>query len=304
MLNCVYGSTVVVRSTTIFLAISLAAAVAPNNAHAAESAVFGGGPLYINAAKNIAELKNAGFTEVVVWNIMVRANGDLNFNGEFLVCADGAYIGAKLHPDFAGNMALLKQGTVKRITFSVGSSNVGDFQNIRDLVNAQGTGPKSILYRNFQALKKAVPALDAVDLDDENCYDTDTMVKFCVMLGKLGYKVALDPYRNPAFWKTVATRVNKERKGTIDAVHLQCYDGGRRNNPCDWDFGGIPVYPGVWNNVDTPTAVQTKMATWKNQCGITGGWMWLYDGFKGRAAEYASAINTGLAAPGPVKSGK
>jgi hypothetical protein len=37
--------------------------------------VLGGGPLYINAAKNIAELKNAGFTEVVVWNIMVRAIG-------------------------------------------------------------------------------------------------------------------------------------------------------------------------------------------------------------------------------------
>ncbi len=289
----------ITKLLTLLLPIALLVVSASNCASAAESAVFGGGPLYINAAKNIDELKNAGFTEVVVWNIQVRANGDLNFNGEFPVCANGAYIGAKLHPDFAGNMALLKQGTVKRITFSVGSSNVGDFQNIRDLVNAQGTGSGSILYKNFRALKKAVPALDAIDLDDENCYDRDTMVKFCVMLGKLGYKVALDPYRNQAFWKTVAMQVNKERKGTIDAVHLQCYDGGRRNNPCTWDFGGIPVYPGVWNNVDSPTAVQTKMAAWKNECGITGGWMWLYDGFKGRAAEYAAAINTGLATPAP-----
>lgn len=286
----------------LILALLITCAFVPNMAFAAHSAVFGGGPLYINAATRINELKNSGFMEVVVWNIQVRPNGDLNFNGEFPLCANGAYIGGATHPDFAGNMAVLKQGTVKRVTFSVGSSNIGDFQNIRDLINAQGTGSGSILYRNFQALKSAIPALDAIDLDDENCYDQSSMVKFCVMLGNLGYKVALDPYTNSGFWTSVASQVNAQRGGTIDAVHLQCYDGGGGNSPCNWNFGGIPVYPGLWNNFDSPASVQTKMTNWKNQCGISGGWMWLYDGFIGNAAQYAAAINNAIG-PSTIPNG-
>jgi hypothetical protein len=41
---------------------------------------FGGGP-FINATNNIQRDQNSGFTEVVVWNIEVKPNGDLNFNG-------------------------------------------------------------------------------------------------------------------------------------------------------------------------------------------------------------------------------
>lgn len=276
---------------------------APRQADAATSGVFGGGPFYNNATNNINEIKNSGFMEAIVWNIQVRTNGDLNFNGEFPLCSNGSYVGGSTHPDFAGNMAALKTGTIRKVTFSVGSSNVGDFQDIRDLINAQGTGSGSILYRNFQALKNAIPALDAIDLDDENCYDTSSMVKFCVMLGNLGYVVALDPYQNPAFWTGVASQVNSQRPGTIDTVHLQCYDGGAGNNPCSWNFGGIPVLPGVWNNIDSVSSVQTKMANWRSQCGVSGGWMWLYDGFIGNAAAYASAINNGIGGATSIPNG-
>ncbi|BDI34313.1 hypothetical protein CCAX7_63640 [Capsulimonas corticalis] len=271
-------------------------AALPNAASAATSGVFGGGPFYNNATNNINEIKNSGFKEVIVWNIQVHSNGDLNFNGEFPLCSNGSYVGGSTHPDFAGNMASLKQGTVQRITFSVGSSNVGDFQDVRDLINSQGTGSGSILYRNFQALKNAIPSLDCIDLDDENCYDQSTMTQFCVMLGNLGYVVALDPYTNGSFWTTVASQVNSQRGGTIDSVHLQCYSGGGGNNPCSWNFGGIPVYPGVDSGANSPSSVQTLMTNWKNQCGISGGWMWLYDGFIGNAAAYASAINNGIGA--------
>ena len=109
-------------------------------AQAGYTGIFGGGPLYINATNNINEIKNSGFTEVIVWNIEVKTNGDLNFNGEFPLVSNGVYIGGQTHPDFAGNMAVLKQGTVKRITFSIGSSNVGDWQDVTALVNSQGTG--------------------------------------------------------------------------------------------------------------------------------------------------------------------
>ncbi len=266
-------------------------------AQAGTSGIFGGGPFYNNATNNINEIKGSGFTEAVVWNIEVKTNGDLNFNGEFPLVSNGSYIGAQTHPDFASNMAALKTGTIKRITFSIGSSNVGDWQDIKALVNAQGTGSTSILYRNFQALKAAVPAVDALDFDDENSYDQASTVQFSVMLGNLGYHVVLDPYTNAAYWTSVASAVNSQRPGTVDAVHLQAYAGGAGNSPCSgWGFGAVPVFAGLWDQNATPAHVQSTLTTWHNQCGVTGGFMWLYDDFvgTGKAAQYAAAINNAV----------
>lgn len=259
--------------------------------------IFGGGPLYINAANNITELENSGFTEVIVWSVEVNSTGDLNFNGEFPLTSNGVYIGDQTHPDFAANMAKLKQGTVKRITFSVGSSNFGDWENIKALVNSQGTGPDSILYKDFQALKTAIPALDAVDFDDENSFDAPTTVSFGVMLGGLGLKAIPDPFDNASYWESVVSQINSQLPGTVDGVHLQAYAGGTGNNPCvGWNFGGVPVWPGLWDLNDTPSQVQTTMTNWNNQCGINGGFLWLYDDIVGTglAAQYAAAINAAV----------
>src|ERR1700689_150841 len=184
------------------------------------SGIFGGGPFYKNAANNITEIENSGFTEAIVWSVEGNSVGDLNWNGEFLLTTAGAYVGNATHPDFPGNMALLKQGTVKRVTFSVGSSNVGDWQDITALVNAQGTGPTSILYKDFQALKAAIPALDAIDFDDENSYNSPTTIAFAVMLGNLGYHVMPDPYTNNSYWTNLVPQINSQRPGTVDGIHL------------------------------------------------------------------------------------
>ena len=203
-------------------------------------------------------------------------------------------------------MAQLKQGTVKRVTFSIGSSNIGDWQDITALVNAQGTGPDSILYKDFQALKAAIPALDAIDFDDENSYDAPTTIAFAVMLGQLGYHVVPDPYTNNSYWTNVVSQINSQLPGTVDGVHLQAYAGGAGNNPCvGWNFGSVPVFPGLWDKNDTPAQVQSIMSGWHSQCGIIGGFMWLYDDFVGNglAAQYANAINTAVAASGFTLSG-
>ena len=268
--------------------------------------IFGGGPLYINATNNITELKNSGFTEVIVWSVEVKTNGDLNLNGEFPLTSNGVYIGDQLHPDFAANMATLKEGTVKRVTFSIGSSNFGDWQDIRDLVNSQGTGQDSILYKDFAALKAAIPALDAIDFDDENSFDSPTTIQFGVMLGQLGYNVNPDPFNNSSYWKNVVAQINTQLPGTVDGVHLQAYAGGSGNNPCvGWDFGDVPVWPGLWDLNDTPAEVQSIMSGWNTQCGINGGFMWLYDDFVGNglAAQYASAINNAVSSSGFTLSG-
>lgn len=279
-----------------FIVTVLVLCLGPRQAEA-NAAIYGGGPFYNNASAHLTEIKNAGFEEAVVWNIAVNTSGDLNFNYEFPLCAGGAYVGNATHADFRLNLLSLKQGGVRRLTFSVGSSNPGVFQAIQSLVNSQGTGASSILYRNFQALKQAIPGVDAIDFDDENCYDQSSMVKFAVMLGNLGYKVSLCPYTNSSFWKSVATQINNQLPGTVDRVHLQCYDGGAGNSPnSTWNFGTIPVYPGLWDSKDTPNSVQTKLAAWRSQYGIVGGFLWLYDDFVGNglAAQYAAAINNAV----------
>jgi hypothetical protein len=203
-------------------------------------------------------------------------------------------------------MALLKQGTVTRVTFSVGSSNVGDWQDITALVKAQGTGPTSILYKDFQALKAAIPALDAIDFDDENSFNSPTTVEFGVMLGKLGYHVTPDPFDDSSYWTSVVSKINTQLPGTVDGVHLQAYAGGEGNNPCvGWNFGSVPVFPGLWDKNDTPSQVESIMSGWHTQCGIIGGTMWLYDDFVGNglAAKYASAINTAVGGSGFTLSG-
>jgi hypothetical protein len=95
----------------------------------------------------------------------------------------------------------------------------------------------------------------------------------------------------------VVSQINTKLPGTVDGVHLQAYAGGAGNNPCvGWNFGGVPVWPGLWDQNDTPSQVQSIMTGWNSQCGINGGFLWLYDDIVGTglAAQYAAAINNAV----------
>jgi hypothetical protein len=272
------------------------------------SAVYGGGPFYNNATVTIPEIKASGFNTVIVWTIHIDAKGNLDFNAEFPIVANGKYIGTTKYPAFSKNMTLLKTppSAVTRIEFGLSASGSSTFANIKTLIAAEGTGPTSMLYKNFKALRDSVPALDALNFDDESTYDVASTVKFAVMLADLGFNTALCPYTSMTYWTSVASQTNTQRKGAVDKIFLQCYDGGAGNNPCSWNFNGIPIYTGLWDKNDTPSSVQTKMSNWKKNCSVQGGFMWLYDDFKGTAAtkQYATAINTafGIAAPGMAKN--
>jgi len=293
------------RTLAPLLASAFLSAWLPGAASAASAAqgytgIFGGGPLYITskgAAQNITELQNSGFSEIIVWSVEVKSNGDLNLNGEFPLTSGGVYIGGQTYPDFASDMSRLKQGKVKRVTFSIGSSNFGDWQDITALVQTQGTGPDSILYKTFAALKAAIPAIDAIDFDDENSFDLASTVQFGVMLGQLGYHVMPDPYFNAAYWTQVVSGINAQLPGTVDGVHLQAYAGGNGNSPCSgWDFGSVPVFPFLWDANDSPLQVFRQMKSWHTGCGIVGGGLWLYDDLvgTGQTAKYAKFINFGI----------
>jgi hypothetical protein len=268
--------------------------------------ILGGGPVYKHISKNIEELKNSGFNELIVWSVEVGSTGDLNLNGEFPLTSEGDYIGNETYPDFPADLKKIKRGMVKRVTISIGSSNYGDWENIKALVDSQGTGPDSILYKDFAALEAALP-LNAIDFDDENSYDSSSTIKFAVMLGKLGYKVTMNPYTNSGYWTSVVSQINKKRAGTVDGIHLQTFAGGEGNSPCsgsgsmNWNFGSVPVYPGVSDQPAappdlTPAEAKTAMKNWHTQCGITGGWLWIFDQIAGTnlVRKYAHAITSGV----------
>jgi hypothetical protein len=265
--------------------------------------ILGGGPVYKHITKNIAELKSSGFNELIVWSVEVNAAGDLNLNGEFPLTSAGAYVGKQTYPHFRADLERVKLGTIKRVTFSVGSSNYGDWEDIKALIDSQGTGPDSILHKDFAALKAALP-VDAIDFDDENSYDSASTIKFAVMLAKLGYKVTINPYVNAGYWTSVVAEINAKSAGTVDGVHLQTFAGGEGNDPCaGWDFGSVPVYPGISDQPSAPpelSPLQTKaaMKNWHTKCGVSGGWVWIFDQIAGTAQVqgYARAINLGVGA--------
>jgi len=273
--------------------------------NAQTSAVYGGGSFYSGGQSVMNDLRSSGFNTVILWTIHVSNQGNMNFNDIPVIDTNGNYIG---DPNWSTRIASLKQAptSVNRVELGIASAGATDFENIETLINTNGTGSNTALYKAFQNLKTVTKA-DAVNFDDESNYDVDTMVKFAVMLADIGYKVTLVPYTRKSFWATVYNQVEAQRPGTIDKVYLQVYAGGSGNNPASWNgsFGNLKVIPGLWsvngagcNRGDTPSQVETRMRGWKND--ISGGFMWLYDDIEKctapgrRTADYANAINIAL----------
>jgi hypothetical protein len=269
------------------------------------SGVFGGGPFYSGADTVMPTMRASGFTTMILWSIHVHANGDLVLN-DIPLFSNGSYVGSDAA--WPGKVATLKTAptSVTRVEFSVGAGGTTDFESIESLIGSQGTGPTSILYKNFSALKAAIPVTDAINFDDESNYDVASTVAFGVMLGDLGYKVTLCPYTNSTFWTSVFNQTNTQRPGLVDRVLLQVYAGGASNNPATWSgyFGGLQVEAGLWSRHatncatgDTPSSVRTKMTNWRSS--VAGGWMWLLDDMltcdtQYPLEDYATAINEAL----------
>jgi hypothetical protein len=268
---------------------------------AGRSAIYGGGPFYSGGQAVMDTLRSSGFTTVVLWTIHVETNGDLVYN-DIPVVRNGQYIG---DPGWPARIRTLKQAptSVNRIEVGVGSAGVPDWERIHNIINAQGTGPDSILYRNFQALLTATGA-DAINDDDESHYDVGSTTSFARMTLSVGFPFfALAPYTNSGFWRGV-----KDNLGSaVDRVYLQVYDGGAGNNPATWNSAlGMTVDPGLWSRNgggcsagDSPSSVQSRMTGWRNSAGIEGGFIWLFDDIQkctsqGTAAQYAAAINNAV----------
>ena len=206
--------------------------------------------------------KASGFTTLITFAMHVNADGTLLIGG--VACTNGVYVGPT---NWNSLITTLKTPptTVNRYEVCIGGWTDTSFDNIQSLVASQGTGPTSILYKNFQALKNAVPGIDAINDDEEQTYDLNSATQFANMLGSLGFKFTMAPYQNQSFWVNLNNSITN-----CDYIYLQCYAGGAGNDPGQWNtaFGhGVVVIPGQESN--TANAATNRL--WYLETGVQGG---------------------------------
>ena len=232
-------------------------------------------------------LKTAGFDTLLIFRIGVLENGDLVYYstgdaGEAVdapVVTDGAYVGGG---NLSDKIKSFKTGTtnINRVEVSLVSHDT-TFQNIRDLIAADGTGSDTTLYRNFEILK-AEWDLDGFNNDDESVYDIESTVNFATMLGDIGYQYSAAPYTNGNFWANAKAEIDAAAPGVFDRTYLQCYDGGAGNNPGSWqDVLDMPVIPILWvindakpSQGNTAEQARSKFSNWNSQYDVAGGGYW------------------------------
>ena len=242
---------------------------------AQSTGVYVGGHIRRERPGTIEKLRNSGFTYIILFNINVEPDGTLTTDGE-TVCKDGKYVFGNTQPNYVSDIKKLKQAptTISRIEICIGGWGNESFSRIKELINSHGVGSGTILYKNFKALKNAIPEIDAVNNDDEHCYDVATAVKFHKMMYELGYKTTIAPYTNRSFWENLVSQLGDR----CDRVLIQCYDGGAGNNPSDWHLGNRAVHAGRMNYQEGGVdACVAQMESWKKNNGVSGGFIWLYN---------------------------
>ena len=267
----------------------------------ADSGIYICGHFRRERTRTVPELKASGYTFGILFNVHVEADGTLTTDGE-TICKDGEYVFGNTSPNYVDDVNALLTGntSILRLEHCIGGWGNHAYLNIANLVKADeseggGTGPNSILYKNFKALKDAIPSVIAINNDIEHDYEHEPHVQFHIMLFDIGFKTTIAPYhanyRN-SYWIPFVDKINEARPGAVDRNYLQCYGGGARNNPNDWKIGDLPIYGSrdIEANSYTPQQIVDVMTNWKNNTGIVGGFYWNYNWHRDLKAE-AAPIN-------------
>src|SRR5688572_4952820 len=135
------------RKTALLLLLVLLPGLNLSAQNCGVSAIFGGGPFYYSAGVTIPEIRSSGFNTVIIWTIHIDSKGNLDFNAEFPIVANGKYIGTSKYPKFPKDVALLKTAptAVTRIEIGLSAAGSSTFNAIKQLVASEGVGPNSML---------------------------------------------------------------------------------------------------------------------------------------------------------------
>ncbi|MBQ7460649.1 MAG: hypothetical protein IJS63_00135 [Bacteroidaceae bacterium] len=261
------------------------------------SGVYVGGHIRRERPGTITTLRNSGFTYVILFNVHVDPDGTLKTDGE-TICKDGVYVFQQTQPYYQQDVKNLKTQptSISRVEICIGGWGNNSYGNIKNLVNSQGTGSSSILYKNFKALIEAVPEIDAVNNDQEQDYDVASAAKFHVMMYNLGYKTTFAPYTNKSYWQQLNNEIRKTKPKAVDRVMVQCYDGGAGNvnNVGSWTFTGVTERHAGLLNYSNDWSVEKNMEQfqkWKDDGVATGGFVWVYNDESWDLNAWASGMN-------------
>ena len=122
------------------------------------SGVYIGGHIRRERPKTITQLRESGFTTALLFNVHVDTDGTLMTDGE-TICKNGEYVFHNTQPNYQQDIKDLKTAptSIQRVEIVIGGWGNDSYDHIRDLINKNGTGSSTMLYKNFKALKEAVP---------------------------------------------------------------------------------------------------------------------------------------------------
>jgi hypothetical protein len=249
-----------------------------------ELVLFGRGT-YPGDDSSFAMIRNSGFTTVMLSSFYIKANGDVysGDDGHQPIVHEGRFTGSR---EWIKRIASLRSGgSVRRIEILLEgrwfnqAPNTYDF--IRDWIDSSkgapgtvpGTGKSSTLFGILRSMKEEI-GVDAICIDDESVYDTASVIRLGEMANSLHLHMSLCPYARTHFWKAV---LDGSQPGVVDAIYLQCYDGGKNAVPGDWFRAlgsAMPVYPiflcrgafstcGVSHNSKSPEEIKSQLQEFK-----------------------------------------
>jgi hypothetical protein len=105
-----------------------------------------------------------------------------------------------------------------------------------------GIGEQSTLYNICKVLKEVLGA-DAFCIDDESVYDSPSIIAMGKIAAKLNMHMTLCPFTGYTYWGDI---LKASDANVVDALYLQCYDGGAKNEIKDWVEAlkpKQPIYP-------------------------------------------------------------
>jgi hypothetical protein len=253
--------------------------------------------LYPGDDSSFEMIRNSGFTTLMLSSFYIKANGDVYSGDDGLhpIIHDGRFTGNR---DWLKRVASLrKKGSIRRIEILLEGRWYNQPPNTYDFIRlwidsskgapgvVPGTAKGSTMDKILHVFRKTIGA-DAICIDDESVYDSASIIRLGEMAHENGLHMSLCPFTKIPWWKSV---IDGSRNGVVDAVYLQCYDGGARAVPADWVRGlgpSVPVYPiflcrgafstcGVSHNSKSPEEIRAALQQFRKDAPeIHGAGIW------------------------------
>lgn len=219
----------------------------------------------------------------------------------------GKYIGAN---GWAATIKALRSTTIREVYMSFSTTGTDWLAGLLNTNKAAGMNILNCLKNTF--------GLDGIDIDYEgDTSSSSNMYPVAAAAVSAGLKITAAPYWNPGDWRAWVNYI-KNKGGTVSWLNLQCYAGGKSNNPGDWNYIGVPIVAGSCNSCGgpqttcSPQDMETLFTLWRTgkgtvsqQCwsgtpntkpqSIGGGFIWVYSAIKGtKFLPYMNAMKKGL----------